>query len=180
MGEVPAWSHGHGRSAHWPEDRAIELRSAEREDEAFLYRVYASTRTDELAVLDWSEAQKEAFLQMQFTAQHRHYHNHYPDAAYQIILVNGVPAGRLYVDRREDEILLIDIALLPEYRNNGIGTALLSELLAEADVTGKPVRLHVEPFNPALRLYQRLGFSTVAERGVYWFMERPPEREAGR
>ena len=62
MGEVPAWSHGHGRSAHWPEDRAIELRSAEREDEAFLYRVYASTRTDELAVLDWSEAQKEAAI----------------------------------------------------------------------------------------------------------------------
>ena len=124
--------------------------------------------------MNWNEAQQEAFLAMQFTAQHRQYHSQYPDADFQIVLVDGVPGGRLYVARLEDEILLIDVALLTEYRNRGIGTALVEDLLAEAGQAGKPVRLHVEPFNPALRLYIRLGFEKIAEHGFYWFMERAP------
>ena len=155
-------------------DRAITLRPIEPGDEELLYRVYASTREAELAQVGWDAAQKEAFLRMQFTAQHRYYQEHYPDAAFQVILAGGRPAGRLYVACWPDQIRIVDIALLPEHRNAGIGTALLQELLAEGAESRKRVSIHVEQFNPALRLYARLGFSRIAARGVYYLMEWSP------
>jgi len=152
---------------------SIALRPVAEGDESFLYEVYASTRQEELAPVPWTEAQKAAFLRMQFEAQRRYYHENYPDAAFLVILRDGRPAGRLYVDRRPDGIRIVDIALLPEQRGAGIGTALLGELLAEGDREGKPVSLHVEHFNPALRLYERLGFRRIADTGVYYLLERP-------
>src|SRR5207248_3759437 len=160
-------------------DSAITLRPAHVEDEGFLYAVYAGTRTDELALLSWDQAQKDAFLTMQFTAQHLHYHTCYADADFQLVLLNGRPVGRLYVARRADEILVIDIALLPDYRNAGIGTFLLTDLLAEASQAGKPVRLHVEPWNRARHLCERLRFRRIAEHGLYWLMEWLPDGEEG-
>ena len=153
---------------------SITLRPIRPDDEAFLYRVYASTRQEELAPLPWTDAQKTAFLRMQFAAQHKYYLESFSDAQFQIILHNDEPVGRLYVHRREDELRIVDIALLPEHRRAGIGAALLHELLAEADRTRKPVRIHVERFNPALRLYERLGFTRVGDTGVYFLMERSP------
>jgi ribosomal protein S18 acetylase RimI-like enzyme len=150
---------------------AVTLRPCRPDDEAFLYRVYASTREDELAPLDWDQAQKEAFLRMQFTAQHRFYHEQFPDAAYDLVLRDGQPIGRLYVDRRPDEIRILDIALLTEERQAGIGSALLRELLAEAAQARLPVRIHVELYNPALRLYRRLGFVDAGTTGVHLLME---------
>jgi ribosomal protein S18 acetylase RimI-like enzyme len=91
-----------------------------------------------------------------------------------VVLVDGEPAGRLYVRRGDREIRIVDIALLPERRGNGIGTSLLRDLLAEADATGKSVTIHVERFNPALRLYERLGFAVAEDKGVYLFLERLP------
>jgi ribosomal protein S18 acetylase RimI-like enzyme len=135
--------------------------------------VYASTRTEELAVAPWDDAAKEAFLRMQFSAQDRWYHDQMPDASYQVVLVDGEPAGRLYVERRGDEIRIVDISLLPEHRGKGLGTALLRELLAEADAAGKRITIHVERFNPALRLYERLGFAQIEDKGVYLLLERP-------
>ena len=92
--------------------------------------------------------------------------------------MDGQPAGRLYVSREEDDIRIVDVALLPEYCNRGIGTTLLRGLQSEAAAAGKPLatagrllRIHVERFNPALRLYERLGFHPIADRGVYLFME---------
>jgi len=111
---------------------------------------------------------------MQFDAQSRHYREHYRDAAFQVILRDGRPAGRLYVDRGPASIRIIDIALLAEHRRAGIGTALLAELLAEGDREGKPVSLHVEHLNPAMRLYERLGFRRIEDTGVYYLLERPP------
>ena len=108
---------------------------------------------------------------MQFDAQHAHYQEHYAGAAFDVILVDGQPAGRLYVAREEDEIRIVDIALLPDFCNRGIGTTLLRGLQSEAAAAGKPLRIHVERFNPALRLYERLGFREIADRGVYLFME---------
>lgn len=153
---------------------SITLRPVSSGDEGFLYEVYASTRQEELAPLPWTEAQKGAFLRMQFDAQSRHYHEHFPDAAFLVVVREGRPAGRLYVDRRPEGIRIIDIALLPEHRGAGIGTALLEELLAEGDRRGKPVSLHVEHFNPAMRLYERLGFRKIDDTGVYYLLERPP------
>src|SRR3954451_10362612 len=97
-----------------------------------------------------------------------------PDASFDVVLVEDEPVGRLYVDRREDEIRIVDIALLPEYRNRGIGSGLLGDLIAEADRVQKPLTIHVERFNRALRFYQRLGFHEIADRGVYLLLERRP------
>ena len=140
-------------------------------DQELLFRIYASTRAEELAPVPWTEAQKEAFLRMQFRAQSLDYAANYPDAEFLIILRDGVPAGRLYLDRRADELRIVDIALLPEHRGAGLGGAILRDLLAEAAAAGKPVRIHVERFNPALRLYERLGFRRTADLGVYYLME---------
>src|SRR5215211_5883167 len=116
----------------------------------------------------------EAFLRRQFEAQDAHYREHYDGASFDVIEVDGEPAGRLYVARWEDEIRIMDIALLPEQRGAGIGTRLLRDLLDEGRRTGKRVSIHVEKHNRALRLYERLGFAPVADRGVYLLLERPP------
>ena len=152
----------------------IAFRPITPEDEPLLLQVYASPRLEELAPLGWSPEQQLAFLTQQFHAQHQHYQRHYAAAEFLVILLDGRPGGRLYVDRQEEALLIVDIALLPEYRGLGIGSHLLRALLDEAGAAGKPVRIHVEKFNPALRLYERLGFSVIADHGVYWFMERPP------
>jgi ribosomal protein S18 acetylase RimI-like enzyme len=147
------------------------LRAATPGDEQFLRAVYASTRAEELARVPWSDEQKRAFTDMQFTAQDAHYRRHYPTAQYSIIEVRGVPAGRLYVDRWGKEIRIVDIALLPEHRRAGVGTKLLRELQDEARTAGKVLTIHVEKFNPSLRLYQRLGFQQIEDQGVYLFLE---------
>ena len=111
---------------------------------------------------------------MQFDAQARYYQEHYADAAFSVILLDAQPVGRFYVARWPEEIRIVDIALLPEYRDAGIGTSLLKALISESEGAGKPLSIHVERFNPALRLYERHGFSRVADKGVYFFLKRPP------
>ena len=150
-------------------DLALRLETAE--DVPFLRELYALTRAEEMAALPWDRVCKDAFLRMQFDAQTLHYHLAYPHATFHIVLVNGRPAGRLYVDRGDDEIGLIDVSLLPEYRRRGIGSELLRALLADARRLGRRVTLHVERRNPALRLYERLGFRQLADEGIYLFME---------
>ncbi len=159
---------------------SITLCPTRPEDESFLYTVYASTRAGEMELVDWTPEQKTAFLQMQYNAQRQHYLTYYPAATYHIIQRDDVPIGRVIVHRSQDEILLMDIALLPEYRNGGIGTAFIRELQDEAARTGRVFRLHVETFNPALRLYKRLGFIPIGESGIYLEMEwNPPKKQAG-
>jgi GNAT superfamily N-acetyltransferase len=154
---------------------AITLRPISADDMAFLCRVYASTREEELAVTDWSAAQKETFLVMQFNAQHAYYQENYPGAAFQVIMLDGQPIGRLYLDRWPGELRIVDIALLPAFRGRGVGATILDAILAEGRRLGLPVRIHVERFNPALRLYTRLGFRQAADKGVYYLMERLPD-----
>ena len=150
----------------------LDFRPIVDTDSDFLYEVYASTRTDELNLTDWDEAQKAAFLEMQFAAQHQYYQVHYKDTDFLIIIKDNQAAGRLYIARWPEEIRIVDLALLPEYRNAGIGTGILTDLIAEATQSNKPVRIHVERFNPALNLYRRLGFAKIGEHGVYDLMER--------
>jgi len=149
----------------------ITLRPSRQEDESFLFKVYASTRADEMALVDWTPGQKDTFLQMQFDAQRQYYLEQYQTAEYSIIQCDGVDIGRLIVDRQVDRFLLMDIALLPEYRNGGIGKALITDLMAQAAEAGKPLRLHVEIFNPALHLYERLGFKKIQMAGIFYEME---------
>jgi ribosomal protein S18 acetylase RimI-like enzyme len=152
----------------------VELRPVAEGDRAFLCRVYASTRTEELAVVPWDDAQKEAFLRAQFDAQDRWYREHYDTASFDVVLIDGEPGGRLYVYRGRAEIRIVDIALLPEHRGNGVGSRLLRDVLVEADAAGTRVTVHVERFNPALRLYDRNGFKVAEDKGVYLLLERPP------
>jgi ribosomal protein S18 acetylase RimI-like enzyme len=150
----------------------VSLRPARPDDLDFLYRVYASTRTEELErLIDWSEDQKTAFLAMQFTSQRQSYLLQFPDAEHQVILRDGSAVGRLVVNRSPDSIHLVDLALLPEHRGAGIGTTLIQKLQAEALEVKRPLRLHVLTFNRARRLYDRLGFGLVAERDVYAELE---------
>lgn len=156
---------------------SVGLRSVSADDETFLLQVYASTRSEELAQVNWDDARRASFLRMQFQAQTRHYTTAYIGAEFHIILAGHQPAGRLYVHRRPKEIRVMDIALLPEFRRQGLGTVLMQELLAEGERTHRPVTIHVEIFNPARRWYERLGFRPVADDGVYLLMEwRPANR----
>jgi ribosomal protein S18 acetylase RimI-like enzyme len=155
------------------------LRPSTLDDEQFLYRLYASTREDELAVVPWSESEKETFLTTQFNAQHTFYHQQFNEAEFLIIEQDNEPIGRLYLDRRDDEIRIVDIALLPSHRNRGIGTKYLETILEEGQGAGLPVRIHVERNNTALRLYERLGFQKVTENGVYFLMEKWPNKDPG-
>jgi RimJ/RimL family protein N-acetyltransferase len=156
------------------------LRPERPGDYAFLERLYASVRADELAPLDWPEETKRLFLADQFRLQYRHYAEHYRDSEFAILEREGAPVGRIYIFRGTEDHRIVDISLLPENRNQGVGRALLEAVIAEAAFSGKSVSIHVEKFNPALRLYRRLGFREIGEDGPYWLMERkaPPDKTA--
>lgn len=147
------------------------LRPVEPGDESFLLQVYASIRAAEMAQVPWSDEQREAFVRMQFEAQQLHYQTHNPNATHDIILLKDQPVGRLYVSRREKEIRILDITILPEQRNQGLGTPLIENLMKEAADVGKPLNIYVESFNPSLRLFERLGFHKVEDDGVNYLLE---------
>jgi len=150
---------------------ALFLRSATSEDRGFFLRVYAGTRAEELARTGWDEPACASFVTMQFEAQDRHYRAHFPDAECSVIelAVRGepVPVGRLWVDRREGSIHVLDIALLPEFRGQGLGTTSLRRLTAEAAARQVPLTVTVEFFNPARHWYERLGFVPEGEHGMH-------------
>jgi len=154
-----------------PAGLSLRLRPITPEDDSFLAGLYASTRAEELAVTGWSDEDKGVFCRRQFDAQTAHYRENYPGASLQVIERAGEPLGRLYVARWEREIRIMDIALLPGHRGAGIGSQFLRELQKEARSAGKSLTIHVERFNPALRLYERLGFQMVEDKGVYLLMK---------
>jgi ribosomal protein S18 acetylase RimI-like enzyme len=161
----------------------VELRPVAPEDDEFLLVVYASTRADEMALVDWSDDMKRAFLKSQLDAQRADYESKFPAAAYHIVLVDGQAAGRLWVAHTDAEIHLLDIAVLPEFQNRGVGTTLFGRLIEESERTGVPLRHTVFLFNPgATRFYERLGFKKYGETmgGMYIHMERLPASSPAR
>jgi ribosomal protein S18 acetylase RimI-like enzyme len=154
----------------------LTLREATPADEPFLFRVYADSRREELAVVPWTAEERHAFLASQFTAQCRYYREQYEGATYHVVVADGEPVGRLFVARWPAEIRIMDIALLTERRGNGIGTRLLGALCDEADTNAVSLSIHVEKQNRAQRLYRRFGFEEREDRGVYSFLVRPPRR----
>lgn len=155
-------------------DSTISFRPETEDDVEFLARLYASTREEELRPVDWPAEQKAAFLRQQFDAQRVHYRTHYQDAEYSIILEADRPIGRLYIHRRPEDIRVMDIALLTEHRGRGIGARLMQDILDAAAAEGKSVSIHVEMYNPAMRMYERLGFRPIDTYGVYHLMEWRP------
>ena len=150
---------------------SLSLRPVGPEDEQFLFTVYASSRLDDLESLGWNADQIREFLQMQYEAQRRFLESEYRRADDQIILMNGEAVGRLLVERRDHEIRGIDVALLPQFRNQGIGSWLFAQLQSESSRTRKPLRIQVIRFNPAVALLERLGFVRTSETGTHFQME---------
>lgn len=143
-------------------------------DLPLLRALYAETRTEELALVPWTEPAKTAFLASQFDLQHRHYHETMPDGEFWLLEQGDIPVGRLYLHERRNELGLVEIALRASERGHGIGTALIRETQARATAQGLPVRLYVEQFNRARFLYERLGFTYCGEQGPYFHMEWVP------
>lgn len=150
----------------------VNLRPIQPEDQVFLFDLYASTRADEMAAWGWDAAQQAAFLTQQFKAQQQHYKAQYPEAEHCIIMNHDCAAGCIMTAELSDRIILVDIALLPEQREHGIGTSLIQDLQTRSVRTDKPLRLHVLDANHAARrLYQRLGFRTIRHDEPYLEME---------
>lgn len=152
-------------------ERGLALRPERAEDRPFLEGLYISVRWPELEPTGWPEEAKLGFLRQQYAYQDKHYAEAYFDGEFLILEHEGKPLGRLYLHRDAREIRIVDISLLPEARNQGIGTLLLQGVFAEAEGVGQIVSIHVEQFNPAQNLYRRLGFKEVSENGPYWLME---------
>jgi ribosomal protein S18 acetylase RimI-like enzyme len=152
----------------------ITLRDAVPEDKPLLFELYASSRAQEMALVPWSVEQRTAFLRMQYDAQTTHYRQAFPEATFSVILRDGTPVGRLYVRRAENEIRILDITILPEVRNQGIGSTVLNDLLREAEQSNKNVLIYVETFNPGLGLFERVGFKRIAEEGINFLMKYQP------
>jgi ribosomal protein S18 acetylase RimI-like enzyme len=153
-----------------PSRDAVYYRPCTPEDVPFLRDLYGTTREEEMRMVPWTDEQKTQFLDSQFHAQKKHYEEYYGNAQFFVIETGGTSIGRLYVYRDEEEIHILDIALMPHYRGHGLGRMLLQELLDEGRATGRKVTIYVEHFNPARHLYDRLGFRHVDTNGVYHFM----------
>lgn len=153
----------------------VAFRRVAAADEAFLYRVYVSTRSD-LAVLQLDEQQRACLMRMQFAAQVTHYRTQFPDADHLIVLAEDTPVGQLFLQRGPDEHRIVDLSLLPDARGAGAGTRVLEHVQSEAQRAGRPVRLSVQHVNPARRLYERMGFVPLSETDLHCLMEWSPER----
>jgi GNAT superfamily N-acetyltransferase len=155
-----------------PKGGTVELRPVTAADDEFLISVYAATRAEELAQVPWSDEQKAAFLRWQFGLQRNEYEATYPNQEHSVILVDDQPAGRIWVSRGDDQVRLLDIALLDEFQNRGVGTVLLRHLIDETSRANKPLRHMVFVLNAdAKRFYERLGFEVIEEVGAYHHME---------
>jgi GNAT superfamily N-acetyltransferase len=143
--------------------RKCSLRPVADADRTFLLQVYASTRAKELELVPWDDAQRQAFVQMQFEAQDEHYRAKFPAAEYSIVMHDSERIGRLYVLRADDQIRIMDLTIVPPFRSLGIGTQLIRELIEEATQAKLPLRIYVENFNPSTALFRQLGFKQIEE-----------------
>ncbi len=156
------------------QEGTITLRPVEAADDEFLVSVYRATREAELAQVPWSAEQKEVFVRSQYAAQKQHYAHEYPSASHDVICSGNVAVGRLYLARNPDALHILDITVLPQHRNRGIGSALMRQIIAEAAKNNKPVTIYVESFNPSLGLFRKLGFETVSQNGFHLLLKRMP------
>ncbi len=151
------------------------LRAVRPGDEAFLRDVYATTRAQELEHSGLDAAQQQAFVDLQFNAQTADYNRRFPDARRSVILDDDIPVGRLLVATSEEEVRILDITVLPKHQDKGIGAYLLGGVMADADRAKKPVRIWVGNENPSMRLFARLGFTTIDRQSLTSLLERSPK-----
>ena len=156
----------------------IQLRPVEEKDTAFIEAVYRTTREAELNLTDWSEHQKNAFISMQLKAQHAEYKTKFPNARFQVIIYNKKNAGRFYIGETENEIRLMEMTVLPEFRGKGIAKELLQQSIERSNKIQKKLSCHVEASNPILKFYQHLGFVYIKNNGRHYYMEREPDKSS--
>lgn len=157
----------------------IDLRPMEPADEATFRRLYAEVREPELCATGWPVEEKQRFCDSQYSLQDEHYRRHYADFEPWAICKLGHVIGRLYLATFDGMLILMDITLASSERGKGIGTALLQGILSQADADQREMRLHVEPDNPARRLYHRMGFVDIGEAEMYQEMRRFPRGRSG-
>ena len=157
----------------------ITLRPVTDEDREFLLSVYAAGREVELSLVPWDDGMKRSFIEHQYKAQDDHYRSYYENATHDVIIADGVPVGRLYLERTGKQIAILDIGVLPEFRTQGIASAIVRRLQDEARADGRHIRIYIESFNSADKLFSELGFEmTENDGGLRRFEWRPaPAKE---
>lgn len=151
---------------------SLTLRPERQDDQAFRYRLFCRSRPPEWDIVQLDPQVREQLMQHQFDAQTKGYLAQFPKARFDIIELDGEPIGRIVVDRPDDMMHIVDQAIVPHLRSNGIGTAIMRTLMDEALNRAIPVRLMVGSSNdPSLRLYLRLGFVPIATTPMYIELE---------
>ena len=158
-------------------NNVASLRMATSSDAPFLLGLFAETRSRELKHVPWSEEQKFAFVQMQFRAQQADYESRYVDSLHSVIVIDGAPVGRIWVDDRKDEIRILDLAVLTEARGAGVGSAVLSRVLAQASAVGKQVRGYVDAAEGSRAWFERRGFRLISDEGAAELIEWSPQTD---
>jgi RimJ/RimL family protein N-acetyltransferase len=136
----------------------VKLRAVQPDDEEFLISVYASSREQELAMVPWTDEQRYVFAKFQFQAQLNYYQTEFPNSEHSIILSEGEPVGRLFIDRREAQIRILDITILTRHRGKGIGTPIIRHVMDLAGAAGKSVGINLDLFSTSQQTFERLGF----------------------
>jgi Acetyltransferases len=149
----------------------ISLRPVTPEDESLLFTIYCSGRAEEMASVPWTDAQREAFLRLQFNAQTNYYRDYYAGSEHSIILFNGIEVGRIQVVQDETQIHILDITVLTQYRGQGIGTPIIKSIMDRAAASSLPVIIYVETFNPSASLFRRLGFIVKDDDNLNFLFE---------
>lgn len=154
-------------------DALYRFQAISEDDLPLLAQIYASSRHDQLVLASWPAEQRAQFLQQQFEYQHKHYLQAYPEANYDLIYVGEQVIGRLYVNRGTESVHIIDITLLPEFRNQGLGTEIITQLFTEVRnrASGRVLSLSVEKTNNVMSLYHRLGFKIIYDDITYVSMQ---------
>jgi ribosomal protein S18 acetylase RimI-like enzyme len=144
----------------------ITLRPATATDREVLLAIFAASRSIELSMVPWDDERKQLFVAQQLDAQTAYYREKYPDATHDIIELEGKPVGRIYADRRPDEIAILDVAVLNECSRKGIGSTVIRRLQTEAAATRRSIGVLVEVYNPSQEFFIGLGFAAVSEDGM--------------
>jgi ribosomal protein S18 acetylase RimI-like enzyme len=156
-----------------PSPRGVLRARAERDaDREFRYRLFCESRLPEWYVVEIDPAVREQLMQQQFRAQTETYLARFPRARFDIIEFDGAPVGRMVVNRPGDHVHIVDLAVIPALRGQGIGSALMRYWMEVARAANQPARVKVADTNdPSMQLYARLGFAQIHENVSYIEME---------
>jgi ribosomal protein S18 acetylase RimI-like enzyme len=156
--------------------QVLTLRPTRTDDQEFLYRLFSLVYSEKLQLVPLSAEEKKTLVELMYQGFTRHYDSLAPASDDRLVLLNNESIGRMILLQTREEIRLADLAILPQYRGIGIGSALISQLQTESLMSKRPVHLQVGRFDRALRLYQRLGFYKIDTIGPYLHLEWSSQR----